>query len=700
MKLAAALMRVSTSQQELDSQIYDLRIKAKSLGYEIPDELIFGQKITGYDGGYVRDKKTGEVIRKEDRDSIIELKRACEKDKHNKISAIVIWEISRLSRKSATLLDYIEWFTTAEKPIYFTSHNLWTIDPITNIVNDNDIFMIKMLATFSEQERSKIMERYQRGKAYAITEKDRYIGGSIPYGYDLEIIGKKKYYKLHEERSKIIQDIFDKYLYDGWASDKIARYLNLNNIATYYNFNNPDKDLTTNIGRKIKRSEIKWSHTAVLQILRNPFYKGIRTYQELEVECTPIIDATIFDKVQELMKDNNKFSSKTRKFNYPLKPLLRCGECGSKFYGVVTSSKQLYYCNRFQLEDIKCNCNKINKYKLDGIIWSFISNTPYIYEYFKYLYSIDADANVINDLHQQNDLEIKEIEELSKRKSSLLGMFSKGLYSENELTEQALSITKEIKVLFQINYLDGMDESMKLYWQIFNKRLSNEKLLRNNICPLRLYECDFIDGSIIDIGCGQSEILLDYANTSRKIFAVDNEQEQLDMLKNRVEHINGIDINNWNFLNLNFPNDNLPTEDYSIIIMSNILHFFTYSECENIEKLIYKLGKKGTLIYIVVHSDKYYDNNPEDPNNNDYFKHYFSIDDLQKLFSDEKYEWVYSANIVRAASKDDVEFLNIWLDKDLQRQGLKNPDIIAKIKANYLKNNSEADLQIIVRKKD
>ncbi|MFV0419963.1 MAG: recombinase family protein [Dysgonomonas sp.] len=441
---AAALIRVSTSQQELDSQIYDLRIKAKSLGYKIPDNLIFGQKITGFDGGYIRDKKTGEVIRKEDRDSITELKQACEKDKDNRIRAIFIWEISRLSRKSSTLGDYIEWFNTAEKPIYFTSHNLWTINPETNTVDDNDIFMIKMLATFAEQERSKIMERYQRGKTYAITEQDRYVGGSIPYGYDLQIIGKKKYYIIHEERSKIIQDIFDKYLYDGWASDKIARYLNLNNIPTYYNFNNPDKDLITNIGRRIKRSEIKWSHTAVLQILRNPFYKGVRTYKNLEIECTSIIDATVFDKVQELMKDNNKFGSKTRKFNYPIKSLLRCGICGSKFYGAVTSSKQLYYCNRFQLEGVKCDCNKINKYKLDGLIWSFISKTPYIYEYFKHLYSIDSDSEKIEQLNKQNDLENTAIIELKMSRKAVISRLGKPMYDDADLDEQALTITKQI----------------------------------------------------------------------------------------------------------------------------------------------------------------------------------------------------------------------------------------------------------------
>lgn len=444
MKKAAALIRVSTDKQELESQKYDLRVIAQKLGYEIPDELIFGQKITGYDGGFVKDKKTGEIQRVEDRDSIIELKNACAADKENKIKCIFIWELSRLSRKPSTLLTHIEYFNTAGKPIYFTSHNIWTIDVATGEVNDNSTIQINMLATFGEQERKKILERHNRGKRYAVNE-NRYLGGLVPYGYDIEVIKDKKYYIIHPERSKIVIDIYDKYLNDGWASDKIARYLNLNKIPTYYNFTEPDKKLKTNIGRFIERKDIKWTHTSVLQILRNPFYKGERKFKDLIVSCPVIIEPEMWEQVQEKVKDNNKFGAKKRKFNYPVKELLRCGECGSKFYGAVTSSKQLYYCNRFQLEGVKCNCNKINKYRLDGVIWSFISNTPYIYEYFKYLYSIDNDSDIIKELHKQNELENKEIIELTARKKTILSKYGKGIFSDDELDKEAIEINNEIQ---------------------------------------------------------------------------------------------------------------------------------------------------------------------------------------------------------------------------------------------------------------
>lgn len=244
-----------------------------------------------------------------------------------------------------------------------------------------------------------------------------------------------------------------------------------------------------------------------------------------------------------------------------------------------------------------------------------------------------------------------------------------------------------------------MDESMSLYWELYNKTVSNEKLLREQVSPLRLYESDFVEGAIIDIGCGQSDILLDYTNSARKIVAIDNEQSQLDMLKCRAEKIKGVDINNWSFTNLDILKDNLPKDNYSVIVLSNILHFFTLNECSNIERKIYELGKKGTLIYIVVHSEKYYNNNPENPNNNEYFKHYFSVNDLKALFSNVKYDWLYTADVECYNSKDDNELIGTWIEELCKKEGITDPKIIKKEQNEYLEDCTDSVLQLIIRMK-
>ncbi len=241
-----------------------------------------------------------------------------------------------------------------------------------------------------------------------------------------------------------------------------------------------------------------------------------------------------------------------------------------------------------------------------------------------------------------------------------------------------------------------MDDSMRLYWETAFEEFTTEEMIKDSPNPLREYESEFIDGAIIDIGCEQSNFLLEYANSDRTLYAADNDEMQLDFLKKRAEGISN--LNKWKFCLLNFPEDQFPEDKYSVVILSNILHFFTIKECTKIENIIGSLLEKGTMIYISVHSSKFYANDPDDPNNNDYFKHYFTIEDIENLFSKEKYEYVYIAEIQKVDSMREREITIKWLDKDNEREGIKDIRIQNQIKDDYLKDKQQADIQVILRK--
>ena len=240
---------------------------------------------------------------------------------------------------------------------------------------------------------------------------------------------------------------------------------------------------------------------------------------------------------------------------------------------------------------------------------------------------------------------------------------------------------------------------MKLYWETYFEILSTDQVIRYTSNPLREYEDEFIDGAIIDIGCGQSNILLEYSNSERTLYAIDNEQLQLDLLKQRAEPISNCGLKNWRFIRSEFPGDELPMENYSVIILANLLHFFLLDECRDLEELFLKISQKGTLIYIQVHSHRYYANDPEDPDNNDYFKHYFKVEDFTEIFPPEKYERVYQAEIEKINSKIEDEITSKWLDKAMEQDGITDLRKKEIIKADYLKNDTQSDIQIIMRRK-
>ena len=175
-------------------------------------------------------------------------------------------------------------------------------------------------------------------------------------------------------------------------------------------------------------------------------------------------------------------------------------------------------------------------------------------------------------------------------------------------------------------------------------------IIQRSFNPLRDYEDEFIDGPIIDIGCGQSNFLLEYTSTGRVLFAVDKERYQLDALKERAVHQDN-NIENWNFINITFPEEPIPSNKYAIIILSNILHFFTLEKCHEIIEMLMSFMEPGTLVYLCVHSDKSYLNDPTFPDSTMFFKHFFSEEDLDSIFKQTEFEKLYFAKVQWVHSK-------------------------------------------------
>ena len=109
---------------------------------------------------------------------------------------------------------------------------------------------------------------------------------------------------------------------------------------------------------------------------------------------------------------------------------------------------------------------------------------------------------------------------------------------------------------------------MKVYWELYFKNFSNEKIVEQTMNPIRGYEDELIDGAIIDIGCGQSPFLLDFAWMDREIIAVDNEQIQLDFLKQRAQKLEDCNIHDWSFCSLEYPTEDIPDKISYVYINS------------------------------------------------------------------------------------------------------------------------------------
>ena len=243
-----------------------------------------------------------------------------------------------------------------------------------------------------------------------------------------------------------------------------------------------------------------------------------------------------------------------------------------------------------------------------------------------------------------------------------------------------------------------MDQQMKMYWETAREMYPTGLLVSKNTNPLRDYEEDFIEGPILELGCGQSALLIEYSKSGREIFAVDNDAYQLQQLRERIIEYKG-NADNVNFLNRTILKDTVPDAIFSVVILSNILHFFSMKDCNGLIEQLIERTTKGSLFYIVVHSDKHPRNFPEDPDNFVYFKHYFKAEDLQILFNPEQFEQLYCADVQRQQGKFDRTITESWLNKVLDRAKIFDEKDRKEEIDDYMEYNRQADLLVIYKKK-
>ena len=241
---------------------------------------------------------------------------------------------------------------------------------------------------------------------------------------------------------------------------------------------------------------------------------------------------------------------------------------------------------------------------------------------------------------------------------------------------------------------------MQLYWEAFEELVSTTQVLKSDLNPIYQFEDQFVDGAFCDIGCGQTSPLIKYAgSTGRRLIGIDSEVSQLVKLRSRMAEIAGADDKKWELITVDLQHNPLPEGPYAMVIMYNILHFFSLKECK---ELITKLDQhlvNGSLISLCVHSIKHPANDPANPDNYFYFKHFFSQEDVDMLFPTNKFERLYSADIERSYGKMDGEVSALWAEKVILDMKITNNREKADIRHHATMQQSTAEIINVYRKR-
>jgi DNA invertase Pin-like site-specific DNA recombinase len=187
---AVIYSRVSTSTQDTKRQSDELMDYASKMKMEVVK--VFEEKISG-------------AKRNDERPVLMEMIQFIKK---NKIEKVLCWELSRIGRNSLEVLKTIQLLNENQISLYIKNFNIETLNEKKE-VNPLSQFMVQILTSVSEMERTQIRQRIKSGY-----DSFRNQGGKV---------GRKKGYK--KDKETLLQEHKDivKFLRQGQSVRNIMK---------------------------------------------------------------------------------------------------------------------------------------------------------------------------------------------------------------------------------------------------------------------------------------------------------------------------------------------------------------------------------------------------------------------------------------------------------------------------------------------
>jgi site-specific DNA recombinase len=195
-----------------------------------------------------------------------------------KIDVIVVYKVDRLTRSLADFAKLVELFDA--HGVSFVS-----VTQQFNTTTSMGRLTLNVLLSFAQFEREVTSERI-RDKIAASKRKGLWVGGTLPFGYEM----KDGKIAIVEEEAELVRLIFRRYLELG-SVNELLQDLKARNIRTR------TKQLSTGA----TRGGILFGRGALYYVLSNHFYIGEVKYKNeiLPGEQPPIMDRALFDAVRQ-----------------------------------------------------------------------------------------------------------------------------------------------------------------------------------------------------------------------------------------------------------------------------------------------------------------------------------------------------------------------------------------------------------------
>lgn len=397
----------------------------------------------------------------------------------NSIELILATEISRIGRDNLDVLNTIKFLNDSKINLYLNDLKFYTLNS-DKTINYNAQLLINIVTALAENERVQLISRAKSGRSNAVRKKGIYVMRPV-YGYRvidkvLTISGSEK---GGEAYNVVLLFEYFKKSKSLFQTEKYFRYLTKENKS---------------FGKKLRR------------VLTNTRYIGYYEFEGEKFDCPSIIDETLFNEVQAILKTNDagKQTGKNEKYIKPLKGITNCNCCNTGVnYHIKKrkNTKSIYYiCNCIiNRQNLKPNSTFIKADVLHNIILDFAL------AYYSTTEINKGKVEELNEKNEGNNIKIKELEAKIREEESNITqtkkLFLKKLFTVDELEADINKYRANIERFekqIQHLYIDNTDleRSLKLYT---NKTSSVNSILtinnfaqfcQDNIKMIKVEKCD------------------------------------------------------------------------------------------------------------------------------------------------------------------------------------------------------------------
>ena len=440
--------RVSTTEQEFETQKVELIERAKKDGFSQDQLIVIGE--AGASAIKMNDLYQREVN---------QLITAIETDPE--ISTIYVWEVSRLARNEVAFYQMKDKIIKSRIQLICNVPQLRLLDD-DGEVNTGAEITLNLLVTLAKQEMEIKSKRFARGRK-RLAEQGKYNGGAIPYGYKVDKNQDNLIVIDEEVEAPIVREVFDMYE-RGYSQKDIAVEM----------FNRGVK------GRSARKTN-GFTISLVHQLLTNrlltgepqPPKKGCRYVRQYP----QIITTEQFDRCRKIAEINNTSLPKSKYIHYA-HGLLKCKDCGRNF--VSSGQKGYYHCqdawnankqyDGYFGEPLCQNRMCISTNIMDSLLWELGKKyeTTFIMEESKQKLEECRKKAVV--LQQKLDAIPSLLGDIEQRLDTLYDAYAEGMKKENFLKRKQALLAEERDVRkSEAEYREQLEQNRVLEEEITNK---------------------------------------------------------------------------------------------------------------------------------------------------------------------------------------------------------------------------------------